>query len=378
MHKLVGVALVFCAVFSLVYNSSLSAADNEIYDLAHSHLIRVMQISEDCSAGAMMIVRDGKVIHEEYLGRANRGKKAAKIGPQSQFPCYSITKGFGSGAILSLASDGTLSLDDPVVKYLPHFKGKGPGGTWPREWVTVRQLASHTSGVPRPEDQSKFNPYIDEPPFNDVVLSFEPGHGSDYNQTAMRLLAEVVEKAAGKPYDQVLDERIIKPLRLTTMRYYYGGPDTLNLVHSCVGRDSSLIALSNESANKANPGSGLYGSLPDLVKYAQAWLDGGLTPDGKRLFDEKLIKVAWTGQPTTNEPDPEYGILFWLFPEVPAYVFSGMAHTIVAILPEQNMIVATALNQRGPCPGWNFRAEKLNAARLGLEIADRLDYLENK
>ena len=335
-------------------------------------------ISCDCSAGGIMIVRDGKIIHEEYLGRVNRGKKAAKIGPESMFPCFSITKGFGSGLILSLVSDGTLALDDPVVKYLPNFTGKGPGGTWPREWVTVRQLASHTSGVPHPRDEAKFNPYTDEPPFNDVVLSFEPGHGSDYNQTAMRLLGEVVERAAGKPYDQVLDERIIKPLGLKTMRYYYGGSDTLNLVHACVGRDSSQIALSNESANKANPGSGLYGSLPDIVKYAQVWLDGGLTPDGKRLFNEELIKEAWTGQPTTNEPDPDYGILFWLFPEIPAYVFSGMAHTIVAILPEQRVIVATALNQRGGCPAWNFRAEKLNAARLGLEIAGRLNYLENK
>jgi CubicO group peptidase (beta-lactamase class C family) len=361
--------------FSLV--AGLAGADKSIAELAHNHLVRGMMISGDCSAGGIIIVHDGKVIHEEYLGGVHRGKGAAKIGPQSRFPFYSITKGFGSGVILSLVSDGTISLDDPVVKYVPQFTGKGPGGTWLRDWVTIRQLASHASGVPSPGSED-YNPYLSTPPFSDVVLSFEPGHGSDYNQTAMRLLGEVIEQAAGKPYAQVLDEKIVEPLGLASVGYYGGGPDTANLVHSCIGRDNSRITVSDRPAGKANPGSGQYGTLPDIVKYAQVWLNGGLTPDGRRIFNEELIKEAWTGQPTTNQPDPDYGILFWLFPEVPAYVFSGMAHTIVAILPEQKVIVATALNQTGPCPAWNFRAEKLNAARLGLDIADRLNYLKRK
>jgi len=348
----------------------VAEADRGDFELLYLHLRSRMIISDDCSAGAALVMREGKIIYEEYLGAVHRAQGAAAVTADSRFPFFSVSKGFGSAVLLSLVSDGLVGLDDPVAEYLPHFTGTGPAGKYLREKVTLRHLASHSSGVPR--DDSPPRSYQGRLPFEDVVLEFEPGTGFLYSELAMRLLGQVLENAAGKPYEALLQERVLDPLGLGSVGYLNKGQDTLNVVHTCAGPDSSWIAYSDEYAPKPYPGSGLYGSVRDIARYAQLWLDGGRVGE-KVIFREELIDQAWSTQPADREPDPDYGLLFWLFPRVKAKVFSGMAHTICTILPEEKMVVVMGLNQRRGGRGWNFEAEKLNLSRVGQVISGRLE-----
>ncbi|MBN2289366.1 MAG: beta-lactamase family protein [Candidatus Glassbacteria bacterium] len=340
------------------------------FELLHLHLKSRMIISDDCSAGAALVVRHGKVIYEEYLGAVHRGPGAGPITADSRFPFYSVSKGFGSAVLLSLATDGLVGLDDPVARYLPHFTGPGPGGRYLREKVTLRHLASHSSGIP--QDDTPPRAYRGRPVFGDVALEFEPGTGFLYSELAMRVLGQVLELAGGKPYEILLRERVLDPLGLGSIWYLNSGDDTTAVVHTCRGTDSSSIAYSDEFAPKPYPGSGLYGSVRDIARYAQLWLDGGRA--GERvIFRRELIDQAWSTQPGGRVPDPDYGLLFWLFPEVGAKVISGAAHTVCTILPGEDMVLVMALNQRGGGAGWDFEAEKINLARMGYAIRERLD-----
>jgi CubicO group peptidase (beta-lactamase class C family) len=362
--------LLINALMVVVAAAQVDAAGPGDYELLHLHLQSRMLISDDCSAGAILAILDGNIIYEEYLGSAHRGPGAAPINGDSRFPFYSVSKGFGSAVLLSLVSDGLIGLDDPVTKYLPHFTGLGPQGKFLREHLKVRHLASHSSGIP--QDDSPPRRYEDRPMFEDVALVFEPGTGFLYSELAMRTLGQVLEVAGGKRYEVLLQERVLGPLGLNSIGYLNKGQDTVHVVHTCRGPDASSIAYSDEFAPKPYPGSGLYGSMRDIARYARLWLDGGRV--GKKvIFKQELIDQAWNTQPEDREPDPDYGLLFWLFPQAGAKVISGAAHTICTILPEKNMLVVMGLNQRGGGAGWDFEAEKLNLSRVAHAIYERLE-----
>ena len=329
------------------------------------HVQSRMRLSYDCSAGGAVVLQNGNLVYEEYFGRLGHAENSPPVDGNSRFPFFSVSKGFCAGVLASLVSDGALSLDDPVSKYLPQFTGTGPGGRFDRGRVTVRALASHSSGLP--SDDSPPRTWPGMPPFHDVVLQFEPGTSFLYSELAMRLLGEVLEAASGKSYDRLVAERITLPLKLASVGYVNKGDDLTNVVETCIRQDSSAVSYSNEFAPKPYPGSGLYGSLRDIARYAQAWVDSGRVGDAA-VFSKSYVPGAWINQPPGRVADPAYGLLFWLFPEAGAVVFSGMAHTICAFLPADNMVLVMGLNQRESNRGWDFQAEKLNLARIGHAI----------
>ncbi len=347
------------------------------FDLVTAHVKSRMLLSNDCSAGAAVVMRHGKVVYEEYFGREGRTEGAVPVGPESRFPCYSVSKGFCAALLLSLVSDGTVALDDPVARYVPYFTGKGPGGRFLREKVTLRMLASHSGGVFGESNAPQTWPEGVET-FSDLVLESEPGTAFHYNELGMRLLGYTLSKAAGKPYDQLLKERVFEPLGLSSAGWLHQGDDLAHIVETFVGPDSSYVHYSDEYSPEPYPGSGLYATVRDIARYGQLYLDKGMAGD-KRIFDPKFLEQAWVSQPPARTPpDPRYGLLFWLFPGQSAVVFSGAAHTICAILPEQDMLIAMGLNQKAGGAGWDFTAEKENLARVGLALDEMLRRAEGE
>ncbi|MBN2290750.1 MAG: beta-lactamase family protein [Candidatus Glassbacteria bacterium] len=349
--------------------AAVQEQDRGIFEMLYLHVKSKMKISYDCSAGAALVMRDGKVIYEEYLGATGKGPDAEPVNAASRWPYYSVSKEFGSALLLNLVYEGRLGLDDPVCKYLDYFTGPGPGGgEFLREKVTLRQLASHTSGVTRPRGTPQAQ---DAPPFSDVALEFEPGTDWHYNELGMKILGHVMAKVGGKPYGDLLKARILEPLGLETVGWIRQGDNLAGVVRTFDGPDSSLIGYTTEPY----PGSGLYGTMRDILAFARLWLDGGRA--GERVFfDQALIQEAWTDQIHGKKPtaDTHYGLMLWLSPEVDAVFMAGASQTIAAILPDKNMVVLMGLNQYGGSPGWGRPPEEHSAvARVGHALAELLD-----
>ena len=315
-------------------------------------------------------MQDGKVLYEEYFGREGRAAETAPVGADSRFPCFSISKGFCSALVLALASDGIISLDDPVAKYLPYFTGSGPGGKFLRERVTVRMLAAHSGGVPRDDTPPRTWAGGVEP-FADVVLESEPGTTFLYSELGMRLLGHTLATAAGKPFDQLLRERVLEPLGLSNTGWLSQGDSLSHIIETFIGPDTSYIHYSDEFSPSRTPAPD---STPRPARSAAmasfSWIKAW--PGRRRIFSPEFLEQAWVTQPSGRAADPDYGILFWLFPRQGAAVFSGAAHTICCILPEQRMVLVQGLNQRDGGAGWDYEAEKENLARVGLALDEML------
>jgi CubicO group peptidase (beta-lactamase class C family) len=134
-----------------------------------------------------------------------------------RYPIGSISKQFTAAAILLLAEEKKLSLDDPVARFLPEL-------TRARE-ITIRQLLSHTSGYRDYWPQDYVPPFMRQPITADEilqrwargVLDFEPGTAYQYSNTGYVIAGRIVEKAGGRPLFELLQKRFFEPLAMRSV-----------------------------------------------------------------------------------------------------------------------------------------------------------------
>ena len=166
------------------------------------------------------IARAGEPLLIRGYGLANL-EHAVPVTADTVFRIGSITKQFTAAAILMLAEDGLLSLDDTLDQYFPDFPRSSE--------VTLRQLLQHTSGIhnytslegfmgttaPLDHDADRMVAYIASA---DPLYDFDPGTGWSYSNSGYMLLDYIVEQVAGQPLAEVLRTRIFDPLGMTRTR----------------------------------------------------------------------------------------------------------------------------------------------------------------
>lgn len=171
--------------------------------------------SAGCAVG---IAQNGIAVYTHGYGMANL-EYGVRIRPDTIFESGSVAKQFTAAAVVLLALDGKLSLDDPVRKYVPELPDFGAP-------ILIRHFLSHTSGLRsqwpmltlegRPPGRAVHT--IDE--ILELVsgykeLNFKPGDEYLYNNTGFTLLSVIVQRVSGKPFEEFCQERLFKPLGMT-------------------------------------------------------------------------------------------------------------------------------------------------------------------
>lgn len=201
-------------------------AQSDVDTLRLSTYLLQVEDSSRCM-GSIAIMKDGKCIFTRRLGK-NLVEKDRKVSK----PLYrvgSITKMFTAVLIYRQVEKGTMSLDDKLADYFPEV---------PRaKDITLYQLLEHTAGLGNYilKDDSiytwTFSPVSHEDIMKDIVrqgLLYEPGKDFKYSNSGYYLLARILEKKLGKPYTDIVEESIIKPLGLKhTHSGIVAAPDVL-------------------------------------------------------------------------------------------------------------------------------------------------------
>lgn len=167
-------------------------------------------------SASVAVVQDGKIAYVQAYGQAQLDPPKAAT-PEMRYSIGSISKQFTAAAILMLAEEGKLSLDDPVSKYVP---GLTDGGK-----VTIRQLLSHTSGYQDFWPQDYVPPLMLKPTTADQImdrwarkpLDYTPGSKWQYSNTGYVIAGVIVEKVAGMPLLKFLSQRIFTPLGMKSV-----------------------------------------------------------------------------------------------------------------------------------------------------------------
>jgi CubicO group peptidase (beta-lactamase class C family) len=171
---------------------------------------------------AVIAVRDGEIIFREGQGMANL-ELGVPIEPDMVFRLGSITKQFTAVAILMLAEQGKLALDDSISKFLPGYPTHG-------HFITVEHLLTHTSGIKSYTNMPEWPPLwgkdfavqelIDF--FKVQPMEFAPGKRWAYNNSGYFLLGAMIEKISGQSYEQFIQQSIFEPLGMK--HSYYDSP----------------------------------------------------------------------------------------------------------------------------------------------------------
>ena len=174
-------------------------------------------------SASIAVVRGGAIVYEHAYGEGRIGTPAT---PSQRYAIGSVSKQFTATAILLLAEEGKLSLDDKVAKWFPALTRAGE--------VSIRQLLSMTSGYQDYWPQDYVFSAMQRPTTADAImqqwgrlpLDFEPGTAWQYSNTNYVIAASIVERASGMPFMQFLQQRIFARLKLTSVADFDAGPLT--------------------------------------------------------------------------------------------------------------------------------------------------------
>ncbi len=248
-------------------------------------------------AGSVMVAQSNQIVFMKGYGLANRELEVANA-PNTKFQLASVTKQFTALCILILQEQGKLSVEDPVSKYLTNC---------PDAWskITIRHLLNHTSGIP---DYTRFPDYrsivmLPWPPekmmalLRDKPLEFEPGERFAYSNSGYFLLSSIIEKAAGRSYEQFLEQFIFQPLGMKDSGCWHFA--TI-LPHRAAGysRDGDAWVNAAYTDTTFPQGDGaLYSTVEDFFRWYQC------------LREHKLVSLdSWKAMTTPVKENYGFGI----------------------------------------------------------------------
>lgn len=248
-------------------------------------------------SGVVLVADHGRVVYRTARGLADR-EWNVPISPDAVFRIGSTTKQFTAMLVLTLVEDGHLRLDGHISDYLADYpRAQG-------ERITIRQLLSHTSGIPeyvsRDSFFTKYAPAPNTPTdlmarFSLLPLDFEPGAQWDYSNSNYVVLGAIIERVTGKPYADVLQDRIAGPLHLASLAV----DDGAVIPHRAVGYFHFGPSYQQEAHVDPSSAFGagfLRITAADLLRWEQSLYHGGVLRDSA-LAAQMFTPVIETGTP---------------------------------------------------------------------------------
>ena len=288
---------------------------------------------------SVLVVQDGNTVFARSYGLADLEARTPAT-PATNYRLASVTKQFTAAAILLLAQDGKLSIDEPVKRWLPTLPPAA-------DTITLRHLLSHTSGLIDYEDVM---PADTTEPLHDLdVLRllegedrtyFAPGTSYRYSNSGYALLALVVAKASGHDFASFLRERIFVPLGMTNTVAFEDGISTVaNRAYGYSHVDGAWQRTDQSTTSAVLGDGGIYSSIEDLAKWNAA-------------LERKPFRDAFVAQTATDEPDvAHYGFGWRLGPGTQWHSGETIGfRNVIVRWPADRLAVVVLTNRNEPEP----------------------------
>jgi len=292
-------------------------------------------VHSDGTVGASYLVLDqGRTASAGAWGMADLRLKQP-VDRNTIFHWGSITKTLTAVAIMQLRDRGKVSLDDPILKYVPELiRVHSQDNAISR--VTLRQLLSHTAGFQTPTwpytqgkpwqpfEPTEWSQLVAMMPYQE--LAFTPGNKFQYSNPGFIYLAKVIEAVTGDPYQVYIQKNILTPLGMTQTFF------NISPYHLAAERSNSYEIIVDEQGHATvhsfgrefdtgitTPNGGLNAPLEDLAKWINFLVGTSPVSAPNLVLSRKSLEEMW--QPVTPIADDEtyappalMGLSFFLFP----------------------------------------------------------------
>ncbi|RZA12882.1 MAG: hypothetical protein EOP93_21240, partial [Lysobacteraceae bacterium] len=266
----------------LMYDVPVTAPEAPMPNAA---IERLMQRYEgDVPGASLLVLKDGEAVVSRGYGRSDL-EQGLEAGPRTDYRLASVSKQFTAAAILLLAQDGTLTVDDPLRRWLPSLPKAADA-------ISLRHVLTHASGLIDYENLM-VEPYAGQILDAGVLallerenrLYFPPGTAYRYSNSGYALLSLVVERASGMSYPDFLRTRIFAPLNMhDTLAYVADGPSVPHRAWGYSDADGRWRRADQSSTSAVLGDGGIYSNIEDLARWDAALYDDRLLSDASRAL----------------------------------------------------------------------------------------------
>lgn len=285
-------------------------------NLAYPQIQNVEKVIDSCVKkdnfnGSVLIAHNGKTELLTYKGLSNRHYNIP-FSDETRFHIFSLTKTFTAVLIMQLYEKGKINLDTPIFTYYPEYKGEAA------QKATIRNLLTYSSGRDNKDISSPelIHQAYDNTIWNldDFITTFlseklidEPGTKFSYNNGDFILLGKIIEKIYNKPFEDVLKEQILIPLKMQHTGFLHHNDIIKNIDEGYSADPSDPFALhmpTNSYIDNFYSAGAMYSTPKDLLIFDQS------------IFNHKLLNKATLETMLTPDKKLEDTALgFWVYPK---------------------------------------------------------------
>ena len=355
-----------------VAENGLSETDAEYREDLEDYLRRLERLG---FAGSVVVARDGVPIVAMGVGLADR-EQGTPWTPSTVSTVGSITKQFTGAAILALAEEGLLSVDDLISKYFDSVPEDKQG-------ITLYHLLTHSSGIVDLDGLGDWDPVGREEFIRLAMeqnLIFAPGEGQRYSNAGFSLLGAVIEQLTGMSWEAYVRERLLLPAGMFETGYilpqwgkgqmaqgYRDGERWGTVLERPMADDGPYWVL------RAN--GGVHSTVLDMLRWGQALLAG-------RVLSAESMETLWSRHVDEGGGDSFYGY-GWVVMEMAGRKVithnggNGIVFADMAIMPEEGLVVLLQTNVVAEFPLVQSMLEKFGARLIAgvpfPSVPDRAD-----
>ncbi len=283
--------------------------------------------------GSIAFSKDGEVVYQRAFGYADH-EKEMKATPATKYRIGSISKTFTATLILQMMEEGKLGLDTRLSQYYPQVPNT--------DEITITHLLKHRSGLFNFTNKEDYVSWMEQPQTKDSLMQriiangtvFTPDEKTEYSNTNYVLLSWIAEKVDGKPFAEILEERIVDKLGLKNT--YYGGKidSENNEAHSYVKMEEWQPSTETDMSIPWGAGS-LVSTPTDLTTFFDA------------LFTGKLLKQETLDKMTEFQDGLGMGLIQMPFYDRQAFAHNGGIdgfQSSAGYFPEDKVVMAYVTN----------------------------------
>ncbi len=294
------IILVTIIFFSQAYcQEKSSEKDNQLFTKTDNYLEKMIDSLEIVGLNYAILI-DGKLKHKKAFGLANF-EHEVKMTQDNLFAVASISKMFSSIALHHLLSINKRNVNETVGDFLPDREDL------PDSWrsLTLKQLLSHTSGIP---DQIDYQIYLSPESetfvieaMKDKPFSSKPGDESKYNATGFFILRIIIEKLANQDFESYMQAEYFDKLKLSTANYGGFKKVVPKRVKSYRPMNKQLEMFPLNYSPPMYAAAGLNIEIDELILWFQAVLEG-------QIVTEEQLEKIWTPVKLNNGKDGYFGL----------------------------------------------------------------------
>jgi CubicO group peptidase (beta-lactamase class C family) len=264
------------------------------------------QVRVNGFSGAVLVARGGSPVVSKGYGWANAEWEIPNT-PATKFRLGSITKQFTAALVLRLQEQKKLRVQDPICTYL---------APCPDLWkpITIHHLLTHTSGIPSYTGLPDYKNTMMLPRtieqmvavFRDLPLEFAPGEKFKYNNSGYFLLGVIIEKVAGKKYEDALRDEILTPLGMKDTGYDWSEPLLPRRASGYSKQGDTVVNAKPLDMQQPYAAGSLYSTVGDLLIWDQALYTDRVLPEAARTAMYTPFKdnyaYGWSVRPAETAP----------------------------------------------------------------------------